>query len=397
MRCGERDISGKRESSVDPATHVRRGLASAARGDTQGAVEHYRAAIGLDPHCGNAHYTLSLLPGSFGDDDIERMRETCASEAVSTRDRMLNCFALGKALDRLGRFDEAFGFTRRANTLQRASSPYAIDEQAAFFARHADHLGSGLQERCRPHASRDPTPILIAGLPRSGTTLVEQVLAAHPSVYGAGEVECSRVVVEAVRKLTGRSFPQEISDVAPGVLCEIGREYVRCLRALQPDSKHITDKLPHNFLRVGFFTAVLSRARIIECRRDALDNCLSIYQHHFADEHGYSSDLVDLGSYHRLYERIMQHWKEAAPGRLHTVDYERLVDDPEREIRAMLDYCGLPFDPACMKSHEQDRAIGTPSAALVRMPIYRDAVGRWRNYERQLQPLIAALQEDDGD
>ena len=228
-------------------------------------------------------------------------------------------------------------------------------------------------------------------MPRSGSTLVEQILASHPLVYGAGEVEHVRVLVDGVRKLTGKPFPQNISDLAPEVLRELSREYVGRLRTHSATSRHVVDKLPHNFLRIGLFAAVLPNAKIIECRRIPLDNCWSIYQHYFAAEHGYASDLDDLGRYYGLYEDMMAYWQQLFPGHVYRIHYERLVSDLEAQTRALLEFCELSFHEDCVAFHKSGRVVSTPSASQVRQPVYQDALGRSRNYEKYLQPLAAAL------
>jgi len=355
------------------------------------AADHYRKAITIQPHCGDAHYGLALLPEFVGKDDLSRMEAAFSAPDTSEHERMLVAFALGKVFDGLQQFDKAFEFAHEANRLQRKSLDYSIDEQKKLFSRHRDGLNRGFLEQCRDHAAADNTPILVLGMPRSGSTLVEQILASHPLVYGAGEVEHVRVLVDGVRKLTGKPFPQNISDVAPEVLRELSREYVGRLRTHCATARHVVDKLPHNFLRIGLFAAVLPNAKIIECRRNPLDNCWSIYQHYFAAEHGYASDLDDLGRYYGLYEDMMIYWQQLFPGHVYRIHYERLVTDLEAQTRALLEFCELSFHEDCVAFHKSGRVVSTPSASQVRQPVYQDALGRSRNYEKYLQPLAAAL------
>ncbi len=383
-----------RALELDPenaSLHTRMGHFSTNCGEAGRAAAHYRKAIALDPHCGDAYYGLTLLPGLIEAEDIERMEIAFNATEIIDHERMLVGFSLGKAFDALRQFDKAFEFAREANELQRKSSTYSIDEQRQIFNRHKTGLNQQFLEQCRDHAVTDKAPILVVGMPRSGTTLVEQILASHPQVHGAGEVEYVRLLVERVGKLTGKPFPQNISVVAPEILRDLCQAYVRKLRTHAGEARHVTDKLPHNFLRIGLFAALLPNAKIIECHRNPLDNCLSIFQHYFAAEHGYASDLDDLGRYYVLYEDMMAYWRQLVPGHIHRVNYEKLVGDFEVEVRKLLEYCELPFSVDCLSFHRSKRVVNTPSASQVRKPIYRNAIGRSKNYENHLQRLSAAL------
>jgi hypothetical protein len=282
-----------------------------------------------------------------------------------------------------------------------------LKSTTAFFERHQRGFSQSFVDRCRNHALVDSTPIFIVGMPRSGTSLVEQILASHPTVHGAGEVEYSRIFEQVVEQHTGLPFPLGIDAVDPAVLAESCRDYIAKLRshagAMAKDGakdrakagvgtvQHVTDKLPHNFLRIGLYAAMMPHARIVLVERDPLDTCLSIYQHFFAAAHGYATDLAALGSYYRLYQDLIAHWENMFPGRLHRVRYEALVQDTENQVRALLAHCGLEFHPDCLAFHATRRSGSTPSDAQVRRPVYRDAVGRWKNYATHLRPLQEAL------
>jgi len=228
-------------------------------------------------------------------------------------------------------------------------------------------------------------------MPRSGTSLVEQILASHPAVYGAGEVEYSRHIAEQVRMLTGRPFPQNIESVSPERLRDFAISYIDKVKAHAGTAARVCDKLPHNFLRIGLFVALMPNAKIVLCNRDPLDNCLSIYQHNFSSDHGYACDLAILGRYYRLYENLISFWEEQFPGHVYRIEYEDLVHSTESQVRKLLEYCGLSFHEACLSFHDNSRTVRTPSASQVRQAIYTDAVGRARNYEPYLKPLIQAL------
>jgi hypothetical protein len=220
---------------------------------------------------------------------------------------------------------------------------------------------------------------------------VEQILASHPAVHGAGETECSRLLVEDVEQRTGRPFPLGIGQVDRGELAESCKTYIETLRAGAGVARRVTDKLPHNFLRIGLYAAMMPNASIVLCERDPLDNCLSIYQHFFTASHGYACDLSTLGSYYRLYQDLMAYWDRLFPGHVHHVRYETLVHDTEDVVRSLLSHCRLEFHPDCLSFHRKGRSVSTPSDAQIRKPVYLSSVGRWRHYERHLRPLQQAL------
>jgi len=300
-------------------------------------------------------------------------------------------FSLGKVFEDLERYDESFTYYEQANRLHRSLYHFSINQEAAYFETYRNAFTSDWFTDTTKHAIEDATPIFVLGMPRSGTSLVEQILASHSNVFGAGEVYHSSVFDGQVAKATGRPFPQSISSVPAEVLAQSARIYVDNLRADADQSTRITDKLPHNFLRVGLLTAVMPKAKIIHCVRDPMDTCLSIFTHFFSSAHGYASDLKELGLYYRLYEQLMLDWDVRFPGCMYRISYEDLVANHECEIKQLLEYCGLQFEPECLRFHETMRAVNTPSAVQVRQPLYQRAVSRWKRYETYLQPLRMAL------
>ena len=376
----------------DVGANVRLGLLHANYGQPDKAARYYQRAISFDPLCGDASYGLACLRSSTDlSGDVERLVAALGSTSISDPDRILIGFALGRAYEGLGKYDKAFAIVDEANRRHRKSVAYSFDEDQAMFARHTSALGQKFIDHCKPCCITDETPILVLGMPRSGTSLVEQILASHPLVYGAGEVEHSRLLAEDVRKLTGKIFPQDIDSIAPQKLRDLGLDYVRRLKANAGTASRVVDKLPHNFLRIGLFVALLPNAKIILCERDPLDNCMSIYQHPFLAGHGYAADLVELGKYYNLYREIILFWMELLPGKIFRINYEGLVAHPEEQIRALLHYCKLPFHSACLSFHQTARFVSSPSATQVRTPIHSRSIGRAKNYEKHLSPLISAL------
>ena len=381
--------------SLDPDnddTLVQMGFLSHIQGNSGEARDCYERALVLNPVNGEAYYRMAMLrDGKSGESATRKMDAAYRSPAMGDLDRALTGLSLGFAFETLGQYGKAFGYFQEAKLLQKRSTDYSYERQAAFFDRHKRGLEQSFLERCAEHAIDDETPIFIVGLPRSGSSLVEQILASHPGVHGAGEVEYSRLFVDETERLTSKPFPQDIATIAPEVFAGISREYIKMLRAGAGPAQRVSDKLPHNFLRLGLFAATMNNARFILCERDPLDTCLSIYQHFFAGAHGYACDLLELGRYYRLYQDMMSHWQRLFPERIYTVSYEELVLEPDSQIRQLLSHCGLTPDPACLRFHETGRLVDTPSAMQIRKPIHRDSVGRWRHYEKQLQPLRNAL------
>jgi tetratricopeptide (TPR) repeat protein len=395
----------ERSLALNPAAAdawVTKGSLLQAGGELEAAIACYATALLHSPLHGDACYRLSLL-GRLEDDaeQVRRMESGWQAQAVPAEDRILIGYALGRTCDSRGQYDRAFEYFRAANELQGRSLDWSLESTTAFFERHQRGFSQSFVDRCRDHALNDSTPIFIVGMPRSGTSLVEQILASHPTVHGAGEVEYSRIFEQVVEQRTGRPFPLGIDAVDPAVLAESCREYITKLRshARPEDSagagagtvQHVTDKLPHNFLRIGLYAAMMPNASIVLLERDPLDTCLSIYQHFFAAAHGYATDLAALGSYYRLYRDLVAQWENMFPGRMHRVRYEALVQDTENQVRTLLAHCGLEFHPDCLAFHATRRSGSTPSDAQVRRPVYRDAVGRWKNYATHLRPLQEAL------
>jgi tetratricopeptide (TPR) repeat protein len=383
---------GLRLEPDNPITYARLGMLMQVRGEPDKAVGYYRKVISLSPLDGTAHRSLAFSQRQTQyNDDIRRMEHAIGSPDVSSRDRILLGFALGKVFDDLGQYDKAFQYLHAANQRHRQSFEYSVEKQKAFFERHKQGLDQALLDHCKDHRVADPTPIFVLGMPRSGTSLVEQILASHPLAYGAGEVEHTRLFVAAVEGATRKPFPVDIRKVPPTVLKSAAQAYIEKLRLNAGTAERVIDKLPHNFLRVGLFAAVMPNAKIILCNRNPLDNCLSIYQHFFGKAHGYASDLAELGQYYGYYQDLMEWWDEILPGHVHHLNYEQLVSDTENQVRQLLDYCDLPFDEKCLSFHNTARHVKTPSASQVRRPMYQDSIKRWKNYEQHLGILRAAL------
>jgi hypothetical protein len=235
--------------------------------------------------------------------------------------------------------------------------------------------------------ARSNLPVFVVGMPRSGTTLVEQILASHPMVYGSGELKRLHTLVEGIE-----GFPNAARDLPATQLRALGEAYLAFVKPMASGRRHVVDKMPSNFLLAGMIRLILPDAHIIHCRRNPVDTCLSCYTKLFAGEQAFAYDHAELGRFHRAYQALMAHWRSILPpSHFLEVDYEAVVDDVEREAQRLLNYLGLPWDKAVLSFHETDRPVRTASVNQVREPIYRTSAGRWRQHAAHLQPLLTAL------
>jgi len=364
-----------------------------ALGQTDEAEACFRRVIEQSSHDPDAHRSLAYLKRfTEYSTDVELMVASHKDSSDKGMDRIALAFALGKVFEDLEQYDKSFAYIEEANRLHRSLYHFSIDQEAAFFETYRKAFTKDWFDKTASGAAiSDEMPIFVLGMPRSGTSLVEQILASHASVFGAGEVFFATEFDNSVAQITGKPFPQSITDVDSEILKQSAQSYVQNLRMAAGGSARVTDKLPHNFMRVGLLSAVMPNAKIIHCVRDPMDTCLSIFTHFFSSAHGYASDLKELGQYYRLYEQLMNHWEVTFPGCMYKVSYEDLVMNHEHEIRKLLDYCGLSFEPGCLQFHQTVRPVTTPSATQVRQPLYQRAVSRWKRFEKHLQPLSMGL------
>jgi len=349
-------------------------------------IAAYRKSISLKPTLGEAWWSLANLKTvTFDEADVAAMRMAVEVDGLGDEDRLHLEFALGKAMHDRGGFDQAFGHYAKGNALRLKQQPYSpreikgkVDESIRLFTSEA------FAER--PGGCAAPDPIFIVGMPRAGSTLIEQILSSHSMVEGTSELPDLPAVARR------GAYPASVLDLSPEEREKAGEEYLkRASVQRRTDRPFLIDKLPNNWLFVPFIQLVLPDAKIIDARRHPLACCLSNFRQHFARGQAFTYDLDHVGRYYTDYVRLMAHVDRVLPGRVHRVIYERMVDDTEGEVRALLDYCGLEFEPACLEFHKTERAVRTASSEQVRRPIYRDATEEWRAYERYLDPLKAAL------
>jgi tetratricopeptide (TPR) repeat protein len=350
-------------------------------------IAAYRRAIALRPALGEAWWSLANLKTvKFDKADIGAMKAALGSAGLGKDDRLHLEFALGKAMHDSGRFDEAFAHYARGNALRLQLHPYRSEDVTRVVnASIAAFTPEAFAER--PGGCESPDPIFIVGMPRAGSTLVEQILSSHSLVEGTSELPD----LPAVAREDGR-YPASALTLSESERRERGEAYLKRAsvqrRTMRP---FFIDKLPNNWMFVPYIQLVLPKAKIIDARRHPMACCLSNFRQHFARGQTFTYAREDVGRYYADYVRLMAHVDAVLPGRVHRVVYERMVEDTEAEVRALLGFCGLEFEPACLEFHKTERAVRTASSEQVRQPIYRDATGEWLAYESYLGPLKAVL------
>ena len=385
------------EPPNDPELHLSIGHALKTLGRTAEAVESYRAAAAARPRFGEAYWSLANLKTyRFTDAEVAQMRAAEAAGDTPLVDRYHLCFALGKTLEDRGEYQESFAFYERGNALKKTECRYKPEPlernarlQAAVCTREffAERQGFGC-----PSAA----PIFIVGLPRSGSTLIEQILASHSQVEGTMELAD---VPRLVQELQGREnidtpprYPGVLAALSAGEFRRFGERYLADTLPYRTGRPFFIDKMPNNFRHLGLIHLMLPNARIIDARRDALACCFGNFKQLFASGQQFTYSIEDITRYYRMYVELMAHWDQALPGRILRVQHEELVADLEFSVRRILDFCGLPFEPACVEFHRTLRRIHTASSEQVRRPINREGIDQWRRFEPWLGPLKSALE-----
>ncbi|HEY1784391.1 MAG TPA: sulfotransferase, partial [Pirellulales bacterium] len=364
-------------------------------GEFDQALASFDKALALRPDYAEAHYNRAdLKTFRAGDADLAVL-ESLAADGHRLPSGKMACihFALGKALEDVGDYRRAFEHWLQGNALKRSEVPYDEAADQRGFRAIAELYDSGLMNRSPTSGDPSPVPIFIVGMPRSGTTLVEQILASHPQVQAAGELKNLDRVVQAASDCGGLpiAYPTLIRGLDANGFRRLGQAYLASLPTPGKGKIRITDKMPTNFAYVGLIRLILPAARIVHTMRDPVDTCVSCFSRLFT-EVPFTNDLAELGRYYCGYHELMAHWRSVLPaGALLDVSYEDVVDDLEAQARRLIDYCGLPWDDRCLNFHETNRPIATSSNVQVRRPLYRSSVERWRRYEAYLQPLLAEL------
>ncbi len=366
-------------------------------GKLKEGVGAYRRSIAIDPAFGEAYWSLANLKTfRFGPADVTAMNAKLTEPALSDVNRLNFHFALGKAYEDAGEWALSFDHYARGNALQHSRFPYNPDHNTERLRRLKETFSRAFFEARAGSGDPSPDPIFIVGLPRAGSTLIEQILSSHSAVEGTMELP---EIISIARELRGQAeseaigaYTEVLASLDAGKLRGLGERFVTQTRIYRKTARpYFIDKMPNNFLHIGMIHLVLPHAKIIDARRHPLACCFSNFKQHYATGQRFAYDLTGLGRYYCDYVDLMAHFDEVLPGRIHRIIYEQMVEDTEGEVRRLLDYCGLPFEEGCLRFFETDRAIRTPSSEQVRQPIYREAVDQWRHYETWLDPLKDAL------
>jgi tetratricopeptide (TPR) repeat protein len=363
------------------------------------AIGAYRESVRLRPGLGEAWWSLANLKTvALGPADIALMDAELANAVAEDEDRFHLQFALGKACEDAGDFEGAFRFYDQGNALRRADLDYDADETSGQVARTKALLSASFFAGHAGQGSLRSDPIFIVGLPRSGSTLIEQILASHSQVEGTQELPDIEALADRLagypRRPSEGAYPDVLAALPAAELAALGEEYLqRAVVYRKTAAPVFIDKTPNNFAHIGLIQLILPNARIIDVRRHPVGCCFSAFKQHFAIGQPFTYSLSDLARYYRDYVELMAHVDTVLPGRVHRVIYEQLVADPEAEVRRLLDHCGLAFEDGCLRFYENPRAVRTASSEQVRRPIFTDATDHWRHFQPWLGPLIEGLGE----
>ncbi len=360
------------------------------------AIDAYRAAATARPNFGDAYWSLANLKlYRFTDEEMARMRDEEASPTTGLVDRYHLCFALGKALEDRGEIPESWSCYERGNALKRSESRYRPEIMETNTRKQIEVCTRDFFLNRTGWGASSPDPIFILGLPRSGSTLLEQILASHSQVEGTLELsDVQRVVLELQGRdpdLDNPRYPAALADLTREDCVHLGEAYLADTQVYRTGKPVFIDKMPNNFRHIGLIHLMLPKARIIDARREPMACCFSNLKQLFAQGQEFTYSAQDISRYYRTYLELMRHWDEALPGRILRVHHEDVVDDLEGSVRRMLDWCGLEFEPACVDFHKTRRSVRTPSSEQVRQPIFRDGMDQWKAYEPWLGPLKDAL------
>ena len=386
-----------RQQPGNPFYPVVLGHVHKSDGETDRAVDLYRQAYGIKADFGDAYWSLANTKSyRFTDDELTRMAAMEQRPGTGALDRIQLCFALGKAHEDRGEYERAFACYARGNTLKQPTVHHSPD--------HLQVRVDSQIEVCTPElfALRAavglpaPDPIFIVGLPRSGSTLLEQILSSHSLVDGTMELHN---VLNLAKRLRGRDdederqprYPKILAELEPSYFRRFGQQFIDDTRAYRGSAPFFIDKMPNNFFHIGLIRLILPKAKVIDARRHPMACCFSGFKQLFGEGQDFSYGLRDIGNYYRQYVKLMDHWERVLPGFVLRVQYEDVVADLDGQVRRLLEFCGLPFEPGCLEYYRTERSVRTPSASQVRQPIYTSGLEQWRHFEPWLGPLKDAL------
>ena len=363
-------------------------------GNRRECEQAYKDCLKMEPKFGEAYWSLADLKNYvFSDAEIAAMQALLTGDAGDDDDQAQLHFALGRALEHKTQYPAAFAHYQIGNRRRRRTVPFSIEKFESKTRRVRDCFDAAFLARRAGAGCSDPAPIFVVGLPRSGSTLIEQILASHSSVEGTFELPNVLTIVREFDHSNPEhdAYPESVRAAPRELFAGLGRRYLEETAPIRSGRARFIDKMPNNFSHVGLIHTILPNAAVVDVRRHPMDSCFSTYKQYFAEGQSFSYDLEDLGRYYRCYLRLMDHWDEVLPGKVLHLSYEALVREPEANIRRLLTHCGLAFEPSCLAFHETKRSVRTASAEQVRQPLYASGVGYWKHFERELEPLRRTL------
>ncbi len=365
-------------------------------GQYESAVNAYRDALTSQPQYGEAYYSLANLKVyTFNDDEIRNMHEQANDGNLSHLDRVYLNFTLGKAYEDQADFDTSFKHYERGNNLKKSQGRYRAEQMSEDLKTQREVCTAELFARKATAGYKAPDPIFILGLPRSGSTLLEQILSSHSQVDGTLELPNILSLSQRLRRRGRQSgnsmYPEILSELDDQEFEEFGKQYINDTRCHRQDAAFFIDKMPNNFRHLGLIHLILPNAKIIDARRHPMACCFSGFKQLFAEGQEFTYELRDLGQYYRDYVELMDHWDRVLPGKVLRVQYEDVVADLHQQVERILDFCGLPPEDACVNFHATKRSVRTPSSEQVRQPIYKSGLEQWRHFEPWLDPMKETL------
>lgn len=375
--------------------HVQLGHAYKTSGDVELAIASYKQAYSHTPEHGDAYWSLANIKTyQFTDQELDQMERLISQPNISADDKIHIYFSLGKAFEDRNMFDKSFGYYDKGNHLKRSANGYSADKSTALIEQQIKYTSAELFKEKALSGNSSSEPIFIVGLPRAGSTLLEQILASHSLVDGTRELHN---ILGIALKLRGRiangepEYPKNLSQLSSSQLKQLGDMYINDTKPYRSGAPYFIDKMPNNFIHIGLIKLILPNAKIIDARREPMACCFSGFKQLFGEGQDFSYGLKDIGQYYRDYERLMAHWDNVFPGQILRVQHEELVNNFEVEVARILDYCQLPFEQSCIEFYKTKRNIHTPSAQQVRQPISDKGLLQWKNYQPYLNMLEESL------
>lgn len=365
-------------------------------GEKEHASEYFEKALAQAPDDTSIMYDLTFRKAYAPESDLANALRTQyeSLKQDTPTDQLINaCYGLANIYEKNGTHQKAFEYYSEANGLQSSLYPSSLEGEGRWVDILKSTFTPDFFEQCQHTGCEDNAPVFIVGMPRSGTTLVEQILSSHPQVYGAGELQyLHKIFAFEIPKLTQKTYPLGLEKLQTADYKTLGEEYIRDIRTYS-DKPHVTDKMPHNYFHVPLIKLILPNAKIIHCMRDPMDTCWSIWRKSYIGRHTYKSNFNDLAKAYTLQQDIMAYWKSLFPGSIYDNNYEALVEEPESHIRKLLEYCELEWDEACLDFHKNKRSVATASLHQVSQPIYKSSLNSWEPVKNQLKPLQEALEK----